>query len=518
MPPDTRHRTTPSSRKPASIAALRRAFAAAGYTFAAVREILGADDTLTVMPQQVPLVNRQLGDGSLGTLIRLFLVGAPVSPEQATRALAPLPLQEALNLGVVTLGRSRVHGAVRVLPTDDFLFASDLDSMDPSDLPADFVMGVTESSRLLARLTVRRPVELALDLGTGCGYQAVYAAQHAQRVVATDVNPRAVAFARFNALLNGADNVDVREGDGFAAVEGEAFDLVVCNPPFVISPDRAYTYRDSGRDADDISHELVRLAPRFLREGGFAHMLVSWIHAKGDDAWQTPLRAWVAESAEDPAAGPCDAWLFRKGSYDPLAYAVMWNQRLALANQMPKYVAAVDRWTRYFEHLGVPALGYGAVWLRRRETQRPRVRADELPESALGADAADELVRLLEVDDQLESLSDAELLDRVVGVPSDQRLEQVLRWSNGAFRTVDASLVRDGGLQPRADVDPPLAAVLAGVDGARTIGQVLEHAAQALGGSREAVTAQALPAVRELLSHRFLTLVAPQPTADSTNV
>jgi hypothetical protein len=503
MPPDTRHRTTPSSRKPASVAALRRSLTAAGYTFAAVRDILAADETLTVMPQQVPLVNRQLGDGSLGTLIRLFLVGAPVTQEQAARAFGPLPLQEAVAMGVVTLGRSRVHGAVRVLPTDDFVFASDIDSLDPTDLPADFVMGVTESSRLLARLTVRRPVEQALDLGTGCGYQAVFAAQHAQRVVATDVNPRAVAFARFNALLNGADNIDVREGDGLSAVEGETFDLVVCNPPFVISPDRAYTYRDSGLEGDAVSHNLVRQTPRFLRSGGFAHLLVSWIHARDGDEWQMPLRAWVAESS---ASEPCDAWLFRKGSYDPLAYAVMWNQRLAMANQMPRYVAAVDRWTRYFEYLDAPALGYGAVWLRRRDTGRPRVRADDLPESALGRDASDELVRLLEVDDWLEVLSDAELLERVVRVPGDQRLEQVLRWTNGAFRTVDASLVRDGGLKPRADVDPALAAVLAGVDGTRTIGQVLEHAAQALGGSREAVTAQALPAVRELLSHGFLAL------------
>lgn len=506
MPADTRHRTTPSSSKPASVAALRRAFATAGYTFAAVREVLGADDTLTVLPQQVPLVHRQLGEGPLGTLIRLFLVGAPVTQEQAARALTPLPLQEAVNLGVVTLGRSRVHGAVRVLPTADvaggLLFASDLDSIDPTDLPADFVMGVTESSRLLARLTVRRPVERALDLGTGCGYQAVCAAQHAQHVVATDVNPRAAAFARFNALLNGVENIDVRVGDGFAAVQGEMFDLVVCNPPFVISPDRAYTYRDSGLDGDAVSRDLVRQTPSFLRPDGIAHLLVSWIHTPDGDAWQIPLRAWVAESS----AHPCDAWLFRKGSYDPLAYAVMWNQRLALANQMPKYIASVDRWTRYFEHLGAPALAYGAVWLRRRDTERPRVRADDLPEVALGADAADELVRLLHVDDRLEALSDAELLERVVRVPEDQRLEQVLRWSNGAFRTVDASLVRDGGLKPRADVDPPLAAVLARVDGTRTIDQVLEHAAHALGGNPEAITAQALPTVRELLSHGFLTL------------
>ncbi|HEY1294371.1 MAG TPA: class I SAM-dependent methyltransferase [Chloroflexota bacterium] len=501
MPPDARHRTTPSTRRPEHIAALRRAFINAGYTFTAVREVLGADETLLVLPHQVPLANRRLGNGPLGTLIRLFLVDGAVTPEQASRALAPLGLQEAINMGVVTLGRSRVHGAIRVVPADDFLFASDLDSVDPSDLAADFVMGVTESSRLLARLTVRRPVECALDLGTGCGFQAIFAAQHAQRVVATDVNQRAVAFARFNAILNDATNIEVRTGDGFAPVEGEAFDLIVCNPPFVISPDRSFTYRDSGRSGDDVSHDLVRQAPAYLRSGGFANMLVSWIHSLEDDDWPAPLRAWVAESPHTS-----DAWFFRKGSYDPLAYAVMWNQRLALANQMPKYVAAVDRWTRYFEHLGVAALAYGGVWLRRRDSERPRVRVDELPESALGPDAASELVRLWEVDDRLVGLSDAVLLECVVSVPGDQRLEQVMRWSGGAFRTVDASLVRDGGLKPRADVDPPLAAVLAGVDGSRTIGQVLEHAANALGGDPGAVSDQALPAVRQLLSHGFLTL------------
>jgi protein-L-isoaspartate O-methyltransferase len=504
MPPDVRHRTTPSTRRPESIAALRRALDAAGYTFTRVREALGADEMLMVMPHQIPLANRRIGEGPLATLVRLFLVGGVVTPEQATRALAPLSVQDAINLGVVTLGRSRVHGAVRIVPADEFVFASDLDSTDPSDLPADFVMGVTESSRMLANLTVRRPVERALDLGTGCGFQAIYAARHAQHVVATDVNQRAVTFARFNAMLNGADNVEVRVGDAFVPVEGESFDLIVCNPPFVISPDRSFTYRDSGLEGDQISHEIVRQMSRFLRPGGIANMLGSWIHARDnpeDDDWSAPLRAWVAEGDH-----VCDGWFFRKGSYDPLAYAVMWNQRLALANQMPKYIAAVDRWTRYFEYIGAAALAWGAIWLRRRDTATPRTRADELPDSSLSRDAGADLVRLWEVDDRLEALSDAELLAQVLSVPSDQRLEQVMRWRDGAFHTVDASLLRESGIKPRADVDPPLAAVLAAIDGSRTVAQVLEHTAGALPGHDEpqSIAAKALPAIRELLSHGFL--------------
>ena len=60
-------------------------------------------------------------------------------------------------------------------------------------------MGVAPSSALLGNLTVRRPVERALDVGTGSGILAVLAARHAERVVATDLSERALAFAAFNA-------------------------------------------------------------------------------------------------------------------------------------------------------------------------------------------------------------------------------------------------------------------------------------------------------------------------------
>jgi SAM-dependent methyltransferase len=498
---EVKRRVTPSVRKPELVAALRRAFQAAGFTYPIVREALGADDTLTTPPHQVPLVARRLGDGPLATLIRLFLIGAPVTVEQATRGLAPLSLQDAINLGVASLGRSRVHGTVRILPTDDGLFASDLDSPDPADLPADFVMGITDSSRMLARLTIRRPIELALDLGSGCGYQTVLAARHAERVIATDVNPRALAFTSFNALLNGATNVECRQGDRFAPVEGLTFDLIASNPPFVISPDRAFVYRDSGLSGDSVSREIVQAAPQHLRSGGLASILVSWIHDANGDNWSAPLRDWLADSG-------CDAWFLRKGSYDPLAYAVMWNQRLAHANQMQRYIDSVDRWTRYFERLGIGSLGYGAVLLRRRPGGVVRVREDELPEPGVGDDAAAELGRLLEMADALESLDDATLSQHKLALAPEHRLEQVLRWRDGGFRTVEATLVRERGLRPRAEVDPPLAALLAQVDGARTIAEVVDRTAQALAAKDDeaGLRAQALTAVRELLTHGFLLL------------
>ena len=86
--------------------------------------------------------------------------------------------------------------------------------MPGAETSFDFVPGIQSPSVTLAKLAVRRRVAAALDLGTGCGIQALLAAKHAEHVVATDVNPRALAFAGFNARLNGIDNIEFRLGNG----------------------------------------------------------------------------------------------------------------------------------------------------------------------------------------------------------------------------------------------------------------------------------------------------------------
>ena len=65
-------------------------------------------------------------------------------------------------------------------------------------------------------------------------------------MTAVDVNPRALRYAALNARLNGLANVETREGSWLEPVADERFDLVVCNPPYVLSPDRDYLFRDGG--------------------------------------------------------------------------------------------------------------------------------------------------------------------------------------------------------------------------------------------------------------------------------
>lgn len=73
----------------------------------------------------------------------------------------------------------------------------------------------------------------ALDLGTGCGICAVFAAELGYRVIGVDINPYAVRCAKANVLLNHMeDKIEIRQGDLFAPVSCSTFDLVLFNPPF----------------------------------------------------------------------------------------------------------------------------------------------------------------------------------------------------------------------------------------------------------------------------------------------
>jgi release factor glutamine methyltransferase len=113
-----------------------------------------------------------------------------------------------------------------------------------------------------------------LDMGTGSGVGAVIAARHARRVVAVDINPAAAHCARVNAQLNGVEQrIEVRQGDLFAPVAGERFELVLFNPPFL---------RASPRDARDRAWSSLDVAERFaaglsdhLAPGGSALVVLS---------------------------------------------------------------------------------------------------------------------------------------------------------------------------------------------------------------------------------------------------
>jgi HemK-related putative methylase len=144
-------------------------------------------------------------------------------------------------------------------------------------LPGVFNPKLFRSGEFLARaLTaeVVRPGMRVLDMGTGSGVGAVFAALAGACVTAVDVNPAAVRCARLNARLHGVEpRIDARQGDLFAPVAGETFDLVLFNPPY---------YAGEPRDALDQAFRSTGVLERFaaglraaLVPGGSALLVVS---------------------------------------------------------------------------------------------------------------------------------------------------------------------------------------------------------------------------------------------------
>ena len=165
--------------------------------------------------------------------------------------------------------------------------------------------------------------------------------------MATDVTERALGVARLNLELNDVTNVELREGSLFEPVEGELFDLIVSNPPFVVSPDTDLIFRDAGLEGDEISRLVARGAAEHLEPGGFASMLICWGHGAGDD-WSERVRGWLA------GAG-CDAWLVRYVTQDPLEYALKWAGE-----------PAAERWVEYYRRASIGTLTTGGLVLRKR--------------------------------------------------------------------------------------------------------------------------------------------------------
>ncbi|MGW0611565.1 HemK2/MTQ2 family protein methyltransferase [Streptomyces sp. NPDC002788] len=133
-----------------------------------------------------------------------------------------------------------------------------------------------EDTELLAGALSDEPLPTGaevLDVGTGTGALALEAARRGGRVTAVDVSWSAVWAARLNARLAGLA-VRIRHGNLFEPVQGQKFDLILANPPYVPAPDGRRDPRgaarawDAGGDGRLVVDRICREAPALLRPGG----------------------------------------------------------------------------------------------------------------------------------------------------------------------------------------------------------------------------------------------------------
>lgn len=475
---------------------LRRVLERHDFTAAAIAEAVGPPLPVGGTKHQredMPLyVRRVEAPTPINTLVKLFVLDHAVEPADVAVALAPLGLGDLQDLGLIEVGTAGVRARVRLSTYEGLVLAHDGNSDELRAPRPDHVLDVNPTTVSLANLTVRRTVERALEIGTGCGALALLASRHAGRVVATDTNPRALNLAAFNAALNGVTNVDWRLGSLFDAVEGERFDLFFCNPPFVISPDSTFIFRDAGRRGDALCEEIVRRAPAYLNDGGFATVLLHWAIRHGEE-WHAPLRRWVTASA-------CDAWLKMGGGYDPLSYAALW----ARSRDRDVYVAALDRWMRYYRELGLRAVGNGAVVLRKTSKAQPWVRADRVPYSATTSASA-QIEQLFASEDRLIGLSDEAVLAETFRASPHHALLQTCRPAVGGGYAVDQAELRSlGGLPFRSVADARSMDILARADGTRALSAIVTEIAAVRGLDTQQFAIECVATVRQLAAFGFL--------------
>ena len=494
---------------PADVARLREALTAATFTYDAVAAMLGPAAHSALSRNETTPGLRATADGSpLATMTRLWLLQASVPSSDAARALPGL-VDALCAAGILecSVGAVRARMDVRPYADDDrnWWVVSDLTpGLDGAigRVGADHVLGISSASTSLAQLTIREPFERALDLGTGCGVQSLHLADHVQQIVATDVNDRALWIARLNAALNqtilNKTTLDVRKGSLFEPVDGEQFDLVVTNPPFVISPatEERLVYRDSGLPGDEVVRRIVTQAPAHLTPGGWCQVLANWVHHQ-DQSWQDRIAGWVGDTG-------CDAWVVQREVADPAQYVELWLKDAGLHGS-PDYPRRYDTWLSWFEQQGVEGIGFGWFHLRRTGRERPVLRIEEWPyevEQPLGPEVAAWGRRT----DFVEARDDATLLRERLVVRPDIGQETV--GEPGAEDPERIVIRQQRGMRRARQVDTAEAAFVGACDGELEVGQILDALGSLLAEDPDVIRGKYLTKVRELTTEGFLEPVA----------
>ncbi|HMI88634.1 MAG TPA: methyltransferase [Polyangiaceae bacterium] len=281
-------------------AALRTTFTASGFDAQLVREAESYSPGMLRGPR-LPLIRWWLErrDGPGAALARLFAFDDTLDEPTASRILGARLFDELIAAGVLARSSGGITSQYLLLPIQNGLFVlSDRLGRDP-----DAVMGPGGGTEHLGSLVPSGFSGSALDIGCGAGTLALIAARRgAARSVGVDLNPRAIELARMNARLN-ALAAEFHAGDGVDPVEGERFDLVLSQPPFVVKPkDHAgATFLFGGPTGDEIPFRFVAAVPRILAAGGRALVLMQ--SAERDGApFATRVRAALGDAPVDVLA------------------------------------------------------------------------------------------------------------------------------------------------------------------------------------------------------------------------
>ena len=480
----------------------------------------GADSTSSAanVPQDSDVAGYKVA-----VLTALFMLGEPVSADALETALPRTGVAGALAIGLVVptqsaSGEQRYAPAVDLRPHEAedahgsvrWWVASDLGELVTGQaLAPDHVLGIGRAGLTLAALTPRKPVETALDLGVGCGIQTLYLLRHVRQVVATDISTRALEFTAFNVALAGVDSarVQLRQGNLLEPVAGQRFDLIVSNPPFVITPPSVrqaglplMEYRDAG---GPILPVLVRGLEDHLNPDGVAVMLGNWEHREGT-SWRTSVNQWIGKSL--------DAWIIQREVQDPVEYAAMWLRDGGLTPERSgvAFENALAAWQEDFDSRQVSGVGMGYLVFHAPSVAatgavvEPWRVLEEVPTSGQGA-LGEHVAQVIAAHEALRGLDDAQVaalkLRTASGLSKEESLTPtpvptapVIRQAEGFGRVIAVGM-------------PEVALLSASDEGLLTVAQIAAAVASLTSEDPAAVLADMVAATRTFAHAGMVTIV-----------
>lgn len=469
-------------------------FAETQYTQQGLREAFGTVDPPLPQTRNLPHFLYQTREPTaFNTLIRWFFMGIATDTASVRRRLPGWFIDVGLQCGLLMEEGKTLVPTALIVPYGRLLIASDLYQRLASNEYYDFVLTLNPTAQYLLNFTIRQPVESTLDLGAGCGIQALAAASHSREVVATDLNPRATAYAAFNARLNGFENIRCVTGNLWAPVQECRFDRIICNPPFVLAPCKRFLYRDNDMELDGLCRRIVREAPHYLKNGGFFQMICEWVQLKGQ-AWQERINEWCRGIEGD-------VWVLKNHTKSPDQYA---QTRLRETVQVSPEEDATTyaQWMDYYQEKGVEAVHGGLIALRRRSG--PHWFKIEEPSSNLQETFGDAILRGFAARDFSEAHSDQGLLSAKLRLSPQVRLEQHYQCLQGHWQTQLIRLYITGGLGYSIGLDGPVAEFLARFDGKHSVDRLIQDLAATVAAEAEQVKAECLRVVRLMLERGVL--------------
>lgn len=477
-----------------SISELRDDLIAAGYTYSAVAERLG-ETALAALGRNTTAAVEQLLAGATDAqadAIRLWLLQQSV-PAQRLRGWRSLPALRAAGL-LVDPDRPRATVELKPHASDrrEGWICSDqtpLDGQLPPPRP-DFVLGASPAATTLSQLIPPGAYRQVLDLGTGCGIQALHL--DAEQIVATDLNPRAVQLARISLGLSGV-SADLRLGDLYAPVAGERFDLIATNPPYVIGPPaRAQlTYREAGLAGDELMRRVVTEGAAQLAEGGLLVVLGNWA-VTAEQPWTDRLADWLRPTG-------CDALVLCRELLDPYEYIEIWLADAGVLGS-DDYRQRYAEWLDYFQRSGIEAVGMGWLVLRRSGRAQPELRLEEWPHAVqqpVGQAFADFFAAI-----EPSRLADADFL--ATRWRMHPQLSQETLGRPGAADPEHVVLRQQYGFGRAIEAGTAVAAIVGACDGDLPVGELIDAVAGLLAVDAAALRSEVLPVLRSLVGDGYL--------------